>query len=300
MGEVWRLTPFTPEQREQIVSELLRLVDEAFDGSARTRGIERYPHETPCPAASFANAGAAAARGTDRAQCLRQRPCRANDAAAAGGRRRRGAAARCRSTLEYAGRTARLARGRGARARVRHPARAPLRRRSAGRGRRPALPHRSRAVSRGRRSKRAPSSACSRRIFDQARRERDRILPLFEQKLASLRDRDDAIAAFESAEAAVAAAERRCAAPSSICRTRKCARRSRGLTSREVRSEGSLVTAGDDSSLLTLHRAERTGCTSSLAVPEADAELVCARARAPGVEPVDAAVARRARAPQGP
>ena len=36
MGEVWRLTPFTPEQREQIVSELLRLVDEAFDGSART------------------------------------------------------------------------------------------------------------------------------------------------------------------------------------------------------------------------------------------------------------------------
>ena len=34
MGEVWRLTPFTPEQREQIVSELLRLVDEAFDDSA--------------------------------------------------------------------------------------------------------------------------------------------------------------------------------------------------------------------------------------------------------------------------
>jgi AcrR family transcriptional regulator len=30
MGEVWRLTPFTPEQREQIVAELLRLVDEAF------------------------------------------------------------------------------------------------------------------------------------------------------------------------------------------------------------------------------------------------------------------------------
>jgi AcrR family transcriptional regulator len=34
MGEVWRLTSFTPEQREQIVSELLRLVDEAFAGTA--------------------------------------------------------------------------------------------------------------------------------------------------------------------------------------------------------------------------------------------------------------------------
>jgi len=30
MGEVWKLTPFTPEQREQIVAELLRLADEAF------------------------------------------------------------------------------------------------------------------------------------------------------------------------------------------------------------------------------------------------------------------------------
>ena len=33
MGEVWRLTPFSPEQREQIVTELLRLVDEAFEDS---------------------------------------------------------------------------------------------------------------------------------------------------------------------------------------------------------------------------------------------------------------------------
>jgi AcrR family transcriptional regulator len=35
MGDVWRLTPFTPEQREQIVEELLRLVDEAFDETAQ-------------------------------------------------------------------------------------------------------------------------------------------------------------------------------------------------------------------------------------------------------------------------
>jgi len=31
MGEVWKLTSFTPEQREQIVAELLRLADEAFE-----------------------------------------------------------------------------------------------------------------------------------------------------------------------------------------------------------------------------------------------------------------------------
>ena len=29
-GEVWRLTPFTAEQREQIIDELLKLADEAF------------------------------------------------------------------------------------------------------------------------------------------------------------------------------------------------------------------------------------------------------------------------------
>ena len=39
-----------------------------------------------------------------------------------------------------------------------------------------------------------------------ARRERDRIVPLYEQKLISLRDRDNAIAAHESAVASVAAA----------------------------------------------------------------------------------------------
>jgi hypothetical protein len=29
-GEVWRLTPFSAEQREQIIDELLKLADEAF------------------------------------------------------------------------------------------------------------------------------------------------------------------------------------------------------------------------------------------------------------------------------
>src|SRR5690554_6346062 len=40
-----------------------------------------------------------------------------------------------------------------------------------------------------------------------AERERDRIVPLYEQQLASLRDRDNAVTAYETARAAVAAAE---------------------------------------------------------------------------------------------
>jgi membrane fusion protein (multidrug efflux system) len=41
----------------------------------------------------------------------------------------------------------------------------------------------------------------------QTERERERIVPLYEQDLASLQDRDNAIAAHETAQAAVAAAE---------------------------------------------------------------------------------------------
>lgn len=87
--------------------------------------------------------------------------------------------------------------------------------------------------------------------LQQAQREHDRILSLYEQKLVSLRDRDAAIAAFESAKAAVAAAEaalRRAELDLSYTEVRAPIG---GLTSREARSEGSLVVAGTDSSLLT-------------------------------------------------
>ena len=87
--------------------------------------------------------------------------------------------------------------------------------------------------------------------LQQARRERDRILPLYDQKLASLRDRDTAVAAFESAQAAVAAAEAAMKSADLNLSYTDVRAPIAGLTSREVRSEGSLVTAGDDSSLLT-------------------------------------------------
>jgi membrane fusion protein, multidrug efflux system len=109
--------------------------------------------------------------------------------------------------------------------------------------------------------------------LQQATRERDRILPLFERKLASQRDRDTAIAAFESAQAAVAAAQAALRSAELNLSYTDVRAPIEGLTSREVRSEGSLVTVGTDSSLLTyLVQADRLYV--NLALPEGDAALV--------------------------
>ena len=109
--------------------------------------------------------------------------------------------------------------------------------------------------------------------FGQASRERDRIVPLYEQKLASLRDRDNALAAFESTEAAVAAARAELRTAELNLSYTEVRAPIAGLTSREVRSEGSLVTAGGDSSLLTyIVQADRLYV--DLAVADTDADLV--------------------------
>ena len=107
----------------------------------------------------------------------------------------------------------------------------------------------------------------------QARRERDRIVPLYEQKLASLRDRDTALASFESAEAAVAASRAALRTAELDLSYTDVRAPIAGLTSREVRSEGSLVTAGAESSLLTyIVQADRLYI--DLAVADTDADLV--------------------------
>src|SRR6478735_11968208 len=109
--------------------------------------------------------------------------------------------------------------------------------------------------------------------LQQARRERDRIVPLVDQKLASQRDRDNSIAAFETSQAAVTAAEAALKSAELNLSYTDVRAPIAGLTSREVRSEGSLVTAGDDSSLLAyIVQADRLYIEVSL--PEADAELV--------------------------
>ena len=109
--------------------------------------------------------------------------------------------------------------------------------------------------------------------LQQARRERERILPLFDQRLVSQRDRDTAVAAFESATAAVAAAEAALKTAELSLSYTDVRAPIGGLTSREARSEGSLVTAGDDSALLT-HIVQADRLYVELALPEGDAELV--------------------------
>ena len=107
----------------------------------------------------------------------------------------------------------------------------------------------------------------------QARRERDRIVPLYEQNLASLRDRDTALAAFEGAEAAVAAAQAALRSAELELSYTEVRAPIDGLTSREVRSEGSLVTAGDDSSLLT-YIVQTDRLYVDFALSDVDAELL--------------------------
>jgi membrane fusion protein (multidrug efflux system) len=106
-----------------------------------------------------------------------------------------------------------------------------------------------------------------------ARRDRDRVVSLFEQKLVSTRDRDAAIAAYESGAASVAAAEAALkSAELDLSYTNVRAPIS-GLTSREARSEGSLVTAGADSSLLT-HIVQSDKLYVQFAVPESEASSI--------------------------
>jgi membrane fusion protein (multidrug efflux system) len=104
----------------------------------------------------------------------------------------------------------------------------------------------------------------------EAARDRERIEPLAEQKLVSRQDLDAAVAAHERAEAAVAAAQadlRKAELDLSYTEVRAPIQ---GLTSREVRSEGSLVSTDPESSLLTqIVQGERL--YAELSVPENDA-----------------------------
>ena len=113
--------------------------------------------------------------------------------------------------------------------------------------------------------------------LQQAQRERDRILPLYEQKLVSLRDRDNAIAAFETSNAGVEAAKAALRSAQLDLSYTDVRAPIAGLTSREARSEGSLVTAGSDSSLLT-HIVQADRLYVQFSMPEAEAESLRAAA----------------------
>ena len=128
--------------------------------------------------------------------------------------------------------------------------------------------------------------------LQQATRERDRIVPLYDRNLASQRERDTTVSAYESAKATVAAAEaalRTVALNLSYTDVRAPIA---GLTSREVRSEGNLVTTGADSALLT-YIVQDDRLFVDLALAEVDAERVrAARGARPdmvGVQVLDSA-----------
>lgn len=87
--------------------------------------------------------------------------------------------------------------------------------------------------------------------LEQAHRERDRIVQVYEQKLVSSRERDTAVAAYETSRASVEAARAALKTAALDLSYTDVRAPISGLTSREVRSEGSLVIAGADSSLLT-------------------------------------------------
>jgi membrane fusion protein (multidrug efflux system) len=93
--------------------------------------------------------------------------------------------------------------------------------------------------------------AVQRAQLDQATRERNRILPLVEKNAVSQKSRDAAVSSFEMAEANVQAAEARLKTAELNLSYTEVHAPITGLASRETRSEGSLVTAGTESSLLT-------------------------------------------------
>jgi membrane fusion protein (multidrug efflux system) len=118
-----------------------------------------------------------------------------------------------------------------------------------------------------------------------ARRTRDRIQSLLDRKLVSQAQLDEAVSAFEVAEANTAAAQARLRTAELDLSYTEVRAPISGLTSREVRSEGSLAIAGDDSSLLT-RIVQTDPIYVEFSLPEREAAQVRARlavGRAPTV-----------------
>jgi membrane fusion protein (multidrug efflux system) len=122
----------------------------------------------------------------------------------------------------------------------------------------------------------AAEVAVERARLAEASRLRDRVLSLVDRKLVSQQQYDEAVSAFEVAQASVAAAEARLRTARLDLGYTEVRAPISGLTSREVRSEGSLVTAGDDSSLLT-RIVQIDPIYVEFGLPEVEAALVRAR-----------------------
>jgi membrane fusion protein, multidrug efflux system len=121
-------------------------------------------------------------------------------------------------------------------------------------------------------SARAELSVAKARL-DEAKRQRDRILPLFEQNAVSQSRRDEATSAFEVAQANMEAAESNFRTAQLDLEYTDVRAPISGLTSREVMSEGSLVSTEQSSSLLTTI-VQVDPLYVEFSVPEAEASLI--------------------------
>ena len=109
--------------------------------------------------------------------------------------------------------------------------------------------------------------------LEEARRQRDRILPLFEQNAVSQSRRDEVASAFEVAEANLVAAQAGLRMAELDLEYTDVRAPISGLTSREVVSEGSLVSTDSDSSLLT-RIVQVDPLYIEFAAPEAEVALI--------------------------
>ena len=119
----------------------------------------------------------------------------------------------------------------------------------------------------------------------EARRDRDRVRTLIDRQLVSQRQWDEAVSRYEVAVASVAAAEAGVRAAELDLGYTEVRAPISGLTSREARSEGSLVTAGEESSLLT-RIVQSDPIYAEFAVPESEAALLRGRLAEGGEVPV--------------
>lgn len=126
--------------------------------------------------------------------------------------------------------------------------------------------------------------------LEEARRNRDRVLPLFDKNAVSQSRRDEAVSGFEVAQANVLSAESQQRMAQLDLEYTDVRAPISGLTSREVLSEGSLVSTDQQSSLLT-KIVQVDPLYIEFSVPEAEAALLRSglapansSARQPGVK----------------
>jgi membrane fusion protein (multidrug efflux system) len=109
--------------------------------------------------------------------------------------------------------------------------------------------------------------------LDEARRNRDRVLPLFEKNAVSQSRRDEAVSGYEVAEANLLSAESQQRMAQLDLEYTDVRAPISGLTSREVLSEGSLVSTDQQQSLLT-KIVQVDPLYIEFSVPEAEAALL--------------------------